>query len=176
SNKEMLLSDTVGFIQKLPTTLIAAFRATLEEILEANLILHVVDSAHPNAMQQIETVEDTLAEIETPMLPQILVLNKRDLWQSESREADFASLGYDHIVPVSATTGIGLDHLLEVIGQVLIEAMVPLDMMVPYRHGDLISQMHRQGIIEHETHTAEGVRLQGHAPLRLIERLQRRIK
>ena len=74
----MLLTDTVGFIQKLPTTLIAAFRATLEEVIEADLLLHVVDVSHPNAAQHIEAVEDTLAEIDASSMPRILVLNKTD--------------------------------------------------------------------------------------------------
>src|SRR5690606_14963759 len=72
SNREILISDTVGFIQKLPTTLVAAFRATLEEILEADLILHIVDTSHPSVLAHIETVEDTLAEIEASDVPRIL--------------------------------------------------------------------------------------------------------
>src|SRR5690606_21020024 len=79
SGRQVLLTDTVGFIQKLPTTLIAAFRATLEEVAAANVIVHVVDASHPNVLQQIEAVEDTLAEIELPPVPRVLVWNKMDL-------------------------------------------------------------------------------------------------
>jgi len=169
SNKEVLFSDTVGFIQKLPTTLVAAFRATLEEIVEADLILHIVDSAHPHALPHIETVEDTLAEIETPRLPMILVLNKCDLWESPEDAAHFEDLGYDHIVSISARTGEGLDNLLETVSAVLAESMTPIDLLLPYKFGDLVSMLHRQGVIEEETHNAEGVHLKGVAPLRLVE-------
>ncbi|MFW5709518.1 MAG: GTPase HflX, partial [Chloroflexota bacterium] len=80
SGRQVLLTDTVGFIQKLPTTLIAAFRATLEEITEADLLLHIVDISHPNVCQHIESVEDTLAEIDVPAVPRVLVWNKMDKW------------------------------------------------------------------------------------------------
>ncbi|MDQ7034238.1 MAG: GTPase HflX [Anaerolineae bacterium] len=88
SSREVLISDTVGFIQKLPTTLIAAFRATLEEIVEADLILHIVDVSHPSVLSHIETVEDTLAEIDVIDVPRILVWNKMDNWDDASSSAD----------------------------------------------------------------------------------------
>jgi GTP-binding protein HflX len=169
SGKEALLTDTVGFIQKLPTTLVPAFRATLEEITESDIIIHVVDSAHPHALQHIETVEDTLAEIETPRIPTILVLNKIDLWTSPDEEARFTDLPYDHIVKISARKGTGINDLLLMLEAAMRQTMVVVDMLLPYRDGDLISALHSQGIVESETHTAEGVQMLAYAPPALAE-------
>jgi GTP-binding protein HflX len=171
AGKEVLLSDTVGFIQKLPTTLVAAFRATLEEISESDMILLVVDSHHPHALQHIETVEDTLAEIEVPHLPIILVLNKSDLSESGDIESRFRDLAYDHIVPISARTGQGIETLLNTIESVLQQSMIPIEVLLPYRMGELIALIHRQGVVESETHTNEGVILKGHVPPQIAARL-----
>ncbi len=173
SSKEVLISDTVGFIQKLPTTLIAAFRATLEEVLEADVLLHVVDSAHPNALAQIETVEDTLAEIDMPRVPRILVLNKKDLWADDSHAAPFQDLGYDEVVAISARRKMGLTPLLETIEKVIQRSMVTIEFLIPYHAGDLIALAHRQGIIRKETHTEKGVILEGEVPPALAARLAR---
>ena len=88
--REVLFTDTVGFIQKLPTQIVAAFRATLEEIGDADILLHVVDVTHPNAAEQIEAVEDTLAELEVDHLPLVIALNKAD--QLIDREATVRDL------------------------------------------------------------------------------------
>src|SRR5258707_13420882 len=110
--KIALFSDTVGFIQKLPTTLIAAFRATLEEVLEADILIHVVDVSHPNAEAQIETVEDTLAEIEMPRVPRILALNKIDRLEGKLTSSYLERTDYSAVIPISAAKGTRLDHLL----------------------------------------------------------------
>ncbi len=171
TNKEILMTDTVGFIQKLPTTLVAAFRATLEEVNMADIILLVVDSAHPLALQHIEAVEDTLAEIDVPRLPHILVLNKCDLWDNPHEAQRFQDLGYDHIVTVSAHTGEGLGDLLQTISDVLLESMVAFDAHFTFAQGDIVSQIHRQGIVEEEQYDAEGVQLRGHMPTALADYL-----
>lgn len=173
SSKEVLISDTVGFIQKLPTTLVAAFRATLEEVLEADVLLHVVDSAHPNSLAHIETVEDTLAEIDMPDVPRILVLNKKDLWENETQADKFKHLEYDEVVPISARRKIGLPQLLETIEKVIQRSLVSIDMLIPYNAGDLIALAHRQGVIKKETHTEKGVILEGDVPPALAARLAR---
>jgi len=174
--KSVLLSDTVGFIQKLPTTLIAAFRATLEEVIEADIILHVVDVAHPNVRQQIETVEDTLAEIELPRLPRILALNKVDLLHGEPippLSDDPTRLdNYLAVVPLSARSGRGLDQLMVEIENVLREAMVPIDVTLPYKRGDVISVIHQQGVVDLEEHQGDGVHLKAHVPPRLAALLR----
>lgn len=173
SGKEVLFSDTVGFIQKLPTTLVAAFRATLEEILEADVVLHVVDSAHPNALEQIETVEDTLASIDMPRIPHILVLNKKDQWPDGGQPEKFQALDYEYKVAISARKGEGLDALLEMIESVLQKSLVLVDVLLPYQDGDLVALMHQRGIVEEEEHTPQGVRLKGYVSPSLADRLSR---
>src|SRR5690606_33402733 len=129
------------FIQKLPTTLVAAFRATLEEVAEADLLLHMVDVTHPNAAEQAQAVEDTLAELEVAELPVIVALNKVDLLSDGEREAVHQRLGelYEDGVPISALTGHGLEELLSRIGEELYSALVPIKVVIPFRHGQLIS-------------------------------------
>ncbi|PJF44482.1 MAG: GTPase HflX [Phototrophicales bacterium] len=159
SGREVLLSDTVGFIQKLPTTLIAAFRATLEGITEADMLLHIVDASHPNVWQQVETVEDTLAQIDVPNIPRILVRNKCDLpiRGPLTPPPEFNPSEYDAIVDISAKTGQGIPELLELISESLKKNMVKMTVNVPYQNGDVISFLHNRAIIDEETHTGSGV-------------------
>ncbi len=100
------LSDTVGFIQQLPVTLVAAFRATLEEVVEADLLLHVVDISDPHAWDQIDVVEDTLAGLDATRIPKILILNKIDRGE-QALPPSLHDLGYRAIVRTSATKGRG---------------------------------------------------------------------
>ncbi|MHB8629618.1 MAG: GTPase HflX [Aggregatilineales bacterium] len=168
--KAVLVSDTVGFIQKLPTTLIAAFRATLEEVRDADMIIHVVDLAHPNAHQQIEAVEDTLAELDVPRIPRLLALNKFDLWQTlgnDRVETTEWAQGYDAVVPLSARDGSGIPELLAEIERVLIDQMIEVQALIPYSRGDMLAQVHELGVIDAETSTATGTRVQAHVPPRL---------
>lgn len=117
NRQEVLITDTVGFIQKLPTTVIAAFRATLEELAEAALLLHVVDITHHNAIEQSIAVEETLAELGLAQKPRITVLNKVDLFASSEEDiSDFVSAmeaSGQEAVLISAAKGWGLDRLLE---------------------------------------------------------------
>ena len=129
SGRDMLLTDTVGFIQKIPPTVVAAFRATLEEIEEASVILHVVDAARANAPEQVRVVEGILGELETGAIPRIMVLNKVDLLENGSAASiDLPSLGVSEETAVltSATARSGLDHLLERIDTLLSEREQPL--------------------------------------------------
>lgn len=152
---EALLSDTVGFIQKLPTTLIAAFRATLEEVIEADLLLHVVDISHKNAEQHIEAVEDTLAEIEAAHIPRILVLNKIDRLGGDA--ADFTLVdSYEAIVKISAQEKSGLDDLLELIRVVLERHKTALEVVIPYQAGQVYSELYDKGYIEAEQANESG--------------------
>jgi|CXWL01.1.fsa_nt_gi GTP-binding protein HflX len=164
-----LFTDTVGFIQKLPTTLVAAFQATLEEIAEADILLHVVDITHPNALEQAEAVEQTLAELEVSDIPIVTALNKID------RLPDFDShdnllAAYPHTVGISATKRFGLGALLERIQQVLYESLTPIDVRVPYKDGQLISIVHEHGIVEKIEHEEKAVHIQGRVPARLASR------
>ena len=152
---EMLLTDTVGFIQKLPTTLIAAFRATLEEVAEADLLLHVVDINHDSALRQIDAVEDTLAEIDASAMPRILVLNKID--QVEVA-LDYLPLvdGYEGVVSVSAKQRDGLDNLLAAIRDVLRRRETTLQVLLPYSAGKEYSSLYDKGYVQGETSVADG--------------------
>ena len=162
-----LFTDTVGFIQKLPTELVAAFRATLEEIAEADLLLHLVDITHPNARAQAEVVEQTLAEIEADHVPVITVLNKIDRLEDPEKARQTLKM-FPTSVAISALTGEGIDDLLDLIGKELYEHYTPITVRLPYQEGSLISQFHESGQVEREEHTRGGVVLQGRIPGRLI--------
>ncbi len=167
----VLLTDTVGFIQKLPVSLVAAFRATLEETTEADLLLHVVDVSHPRARDHIEVVEDTLAELDATRISKLLVLNKIDRGDN-AEQIDWQALGYRDMLKVSATERIGLDHLKEAIGWQISERLVPLSLLIPYQHGDLLAAIHNQGIVDAEEHTAEGVHVSARVPPHLAGQLK----
>ena len=161
--REVLLTDTVGFIQKLPTTLIAAFRATLEEVVEADLLLHVVDVSHPNAGQHIEAVEDTLAEIDASSMPRILVLNKTDRIKGALPTFDLIDT-YVGMVAISAQEGEGLDELLETMRAALSAQMTSLEVVIPYQTGQVYSDLYDKGYIESERTGSEGWRLRLRLP------------
>ncbi len=107
-----LLTDTVGFIQKLPTTLVAAFRATLEELEEAQVLLHVVDISHPNAPEHVEVVEGILRDLDLGDNPRVLALNKADLLDPGVRGSFLTRVGGSQAVLTSVATGLGMDELL----------------------------------------------------------------
>ncbi len=170
SGRYVVMTDTVGFIQKLPTSLIAAFRATLEEILEADLLLHVVDTSHPNVLEQIETVEDTLAEIDIPSIPQILVWNKMDRWVDTPLPQRINGEKYAAEVSISAYADIGIDQLLETIEMVLVAHLRKVKLLIPYQRGDLVSHLFETANIEHQEHTEAGVLLTVQLPTALQDR------
>lgn len=169
--REVLITDTVGFIQKLPTALVAAFRATLEEITEADLLLHVVDITHGNAEQQAATVMKVLEELDATEQPVITALNKVDeLSEPETVRAQIADL--PNSVAISALTGWGLDHLLSRIEKVLTEELVDVRLLLPYQRGDLLSLLHQRGVVQEEEHTASGTRVVGKVPAGLLSRFR----
>ncbi len=173
SGRKVLLSDTVGFIQKLPTTLIAAFRATLEEVVEANILLHVVDVSHPNVLEHIDTVEDTLAAIDMPNVKRILVWNKADLWDKSYPPALQPEVAqhYDGSALVSARKETGMDDLLETIEQVLAASMYRVRLLVPYSAGDVVSMLYDLTTVESQDHTPDGVCMTVQVPVALYERV-----
>jgi GTP-binding protein HflX len=164
---QVLFTDTVGFIQKLPTTLVAAFRATLEEISEADLLLHVVDVSHPNAMNQAEAVHETLGEIGADHLPVITALNKIDRL-ADPKAARLAVQNYPQAVAISASTGDGIADLLEMVRVTLFESLTPVLVRLPYQQGQLISLFHEFGQVERIEHGRKGVLIQGRIPGRLL--------
>ena len=160
-NQEVLLTDTVGFIQKLPTRLIAAFRATLEEVTDADLLLEVVDISHENAIEQSETVNDILQELGVNEKPRVTALNKSDLLD-DAAEID-TSL-YANAVTVSALRESGLDTLRGKIAQVLADRMEKVEVTIPYTKGELVELFHRRGHVEQEEHQPQGTYLAGRIP------------
>lgn len=162
-----LFTDTVGFIQKLPTTLVAAFRATLEEIAEADLLLHVVDISHPNALAQFQAVEQTLNEIGAGHIPVLTALNKIDrLKDPQAAQAILAD--YPQAVAISALKGIGIPELMSRIAQELYETYTPIQLWLPYQEGQLLSLFHESGQVERIEHGRGGVWIAGRIPGRLV--------
>jgi GTPase len=167
SGREILITDTVGFIQKLPTTLIAAFRATLEEIAEADLLLHVVDITDGHVLANFEAVEDTLAELDVPSVPKILVWNKIDAQPEESLSIelpikDFQE--YGDTVRVSAQHKLGLDTLLNSIEKTLALQLKQVKLLIPYEKGDLVAQLYQLAQVKSQEHTENGVLLEVELP------------
>lgn len=158
-----LFTDTVGFIQKLPTTLVAAFRATLEEIADADLLLHVVDVTHPNAAAQAKAVYETLQVIEADHIPMITALNKIDRL-NDVDSAHQVLEAFPNSFAISALNGEGIPQLLEVIRQRLFAAYTPVTVKIPYTEGRLIALFHEHGRVEREEHDRQGVLIQGHLP------------
>jgi GTP-binding protein HflX len=164
-----LVTDTVGFIQKLPTQLVAAFQATLEEIAEADLLIHVVDITHPNAKTQAHSVEETLKAIHADHIPTIIALNKVDGLPDPTLAAEIVA-EFPNAVAISALTGSGFDDLKEMIESELFENYTQISVEIPYTEGQLISLFHEQGQVEHIEHTRKGVFIQGMIPGRLLAR------
>ncbi|HHX65455.1 MAG TPA: GTPase HflX [Chloroflexi bacterium] len=175
--KEVLFTDTVGFIQKLPTQLVAAFRATLEEVQEADMLLHVVDASDHNVLEKVDAVEDVLDEIGAGDKPVVLALNKIDLIDPETELQSGAGplamkrepltelqARYDHVIMVSAEQGVGIDDLLGEIEVMLAEQMVEIDAVLPYNAGDVLDLWHTQGVIEVEEYDEAGVHIRGRLP------------
>jgi GTP-binding protein HflX len=165
---QALCTDTVGFIQKLPTTLVEAFHATLEEIIEADLLLHVVDISHPNALNQYESVVNTLDGLGAHHIPVVTALNKVDLL----RDPDAAKAAAGHFsskaVTISGLKGIGISDLLRIIQEELYETYTPIRVKLPYQQGALISLFHEAGQVELIEHGRGGVIMQGRIPGRLV--------
>ena len=162
--QELLLTDTVGFIQRLPTTLIAAFRATLEEVAEADLLVHVVDASHPNMQHQILAVEEVLEEIGAIGLPMVLALNKSDCLSANLPLQLEGIAGTLPRVSVSALDGTGIEALLSCISETLMEQFDALDVIIPYDRGDLVAQFHQFGKINLEEYKETGTHLRGYMP------------
>lgn len=169
--REVLVTDTVGFIQKLPTTLVAAFRATLEEIADADIILHVVDITHKNVEQQAATVLRVLGELNAADQPIITALNKIDQLPA-AVPGGAVGEGLANAVSISALTGQGLPDLLARIEQMLDEALVSVRLLLPYQRGDLLGLIHQRGVVSRESHDQAGTRVSGKVPASLLARFE----
>jgi len=178
SRRHALLSDTVGFIRSLPTTLVQAFRATLEEVTEATLILHVVDISSPHAVPQTGHVLKVLAEIGAAAIPQLLVLNKVDRLAEADVEAARRRLLGDsetvatRAVAVSALTGYGIDSLLAATDEVLLfDPVVRARLRFPLSEGARISQVHELGRVLETRYAADSCEMDAEIPESLRRRL-----
>ena len=150
-NRKILLTDTVGFIKRLPHHLFASFRSTLEDAVDANLLLHVVDVSHAHYESHIETVNQVLQDLELENHPALLVYNKIDQAEQGAETVIDNCRDEDDVVAVSAMQGIGLDELRRHIFQLCLESAVTLDLQIPQREGRLLAQLHEQGEVL-ETH------------------------
>ena len=166
-----VISDTVGFIQSLPPQLIASFRATLEELEAADLLLHVVDASHPLAAEQGASVDKVLAELGLADKPTLLVLNKCDLRPA----VDLADFGVaeEEAVVVSAQIGSGLRALRARVARRLGMAVREVEVELPFSEGRLVALFRREGFLIREEHRSRGTRLHGHLPERLIPTFRR---
>lgn len=167
--REVLFTDTVGFIHKLPTMLVAAFRATLEEISEADLLIHVVDITSPAVLGQCRAVAKVLKEVGADHIPIITALNKIDKLESPAAVQEMLKQ-FPNSVGISALTGEGVDRLLELVDRTLTQQMIDVVVRIPFSAGELVSLFHRFGSIEKEEHTPEGVEIVGQLPVDLAGR------
>ncbi|MDO5033911.1 MAG: GTPase HflX [Actinomycetaceae bacterium] len=159
-NRVYTLVDTVGFVRNLPTQLVEAFRSTLEEVAGADLILHVVDAAHPDPLGQVQAVNEVLAEIEGALdIPQLIALNKADLASPEQVALLRSKLA--NSVAVSALTGAGFDELERVIAEQLPRPNVSVDVVIPYSDGDIVARIHETGEIDLEEYLPTGTHIVG---------------
>lgn len=163
----VLFTDTVGFIQKLPTELVAAFRATLEEISEADVLLHVVDITHVNVSAHVKAVQETLVEIGAGEIPMITAFNKIDKLK-DPIGAIGALDEFSNTYPISALTGQGLEDLLAGIEEELFESYIGIDVLIPFERGHLLSLFHESGQVQEVTNSEEGTRVKGLIPRRLL--------
>jgi GTP-binding protein HflX len=168
--RESLLTDTVGFIRKLPHDLVAAFRATLEGVEEASLIVHVVDSSHPHASELVSTVDSVLESLNVGSTPRLVAWNKIDLLADHLLPAVPTQSHVDSIA-ISAKTGENLDALLARIEKMLGEALVRLRVVIPYDRYDLLGLLYEQATVEEREDAAQGMRLLVSVPQAMVDRL-----
>lgn len=158
----ILLSDTVGFVERLPHQLVEAFGATLSETANADLLIHVVDASHPGAERQMAAVREVLQDIGASAVPELVAFNKADA----ASEADLGRL--EHLFPqgtaVSARYGTGLDGLRELIVSYLARGSSLLELLVPYRNGQVLARLRRDGEVLKEDHLEEGTRVSVRLP------------
>jgi len=169
-----VLTDTVGFVRHLPTQLVEAFRSTLEEVVDADLLVHVVDGADLNPLAQInavrQVVNEVIADRDDKPAPELLVVNKVDaaggLALAQLRRA------LPDAVFVSARTGDGLDRLQQRMAELITPTDTMVDVTIPYDRGDLVNKMHADGRVDATEHTADGTRIKARVPIPLAASLR----
>lgn len=156
--REFTLTDTVGFVRQLPHELIDAFRSTLEEVADADLLLHVVDGSHPDPEGQISAVRAVLADVEAADVKEIIVVNKSDI--ADPDVVDRLLRHEKHAIAVSAHTGAGIAELIELVAGELPRPGVRVAVLIPYDRGDLLSRIHETGELLDSEHTEHGTRVE----------------
>ena len=168
------MTDTVGFIRKLPAKLVASFRTTLSEVAEADILLHVVDINNPQFEEQMQVVDETLAELNASDKPTIIVFNKIDLLHDEERQAlQGLKLRYPHTAFISAGRGIGINALKEEIEKVITEGSFEITVEIPLAHYEIASCLHELGEVRDRIFTDTHVRLTLRVHARNRERVER---
>jgi len=164
----VLLSDTVGFVSNLPHQLVESFKSTLEEVGEADLLLHVVDGSTPYAERQIDAVHAVLAEIGARDVPELVLVNKTDIAPKDTVN----ELLVDHpgAVAVSAATGDGVAAMLSVLSERLRALATVVELVVPYDRGDVVASLHREGEVLVEVHGDHATRVQARVPHQYLAR------
>ncbi len=160
--QQVLLSDTVGFVRRLPHQLVESFRSTLAETREADLLLHVVDASDPHAETEIAAVRDVLGEIGAGDVEELLVLNKIDV--AEPPLLNRLRLLHPDAMPISAVTGEGVEALLEAVVKLLSTRTTEVEFVVPYERGDIVAAMHRRGEVLATEHESTGTRVRARLP------------
>ena len=169
SKQEILLTDTVGFIRKLPHHLIEAFKSTLEEAKYADIILHVVDASNPQLDEQMHIVYETLQQLEVVNKPIITAFNKQDKADGEMIIRDFKA---DYIVKISAKTGEGLSGLLETIEEVLRQQKVLVERIYSYAEAGKIQLIRKYGELLTEEYREEGIFVKAYVPVEIYGKIQ----
>jgi len=167
TNQNVLLTDTVGFIKKLPHGLVEAFKATLEEVVQADLLLHVVDISHPLAQEQIDAVNDVLLEIGAGEKPVLMIFNKVD--QLSGSIPPVMHDKFPHAVSISAKTGQGIEPLLAEIGTQLRPIREFLDLRIPQSQAAIIARLHAIGQIVESRYSGKNARIKVRIPPHLHE-------
>ena len=170
SGRALTLTDTVGFVRHLPHQLVEAFRSTLEETADADLILHVVDGSDPEPEAQIAAVREVLAEIGASEVPELIVINKSDA--ADPIVVDGLRSREQHCVLVSARTGAGLDELRDALEEALPRRDREVKVVVPYSRGDLVARAHDEGEVLQVGHGADGTELLARVPPALAAELE----
>ncbi len=170
NRREVLFTDTVGFIQKLPTDLVAAFKATLEEVQQADLLLHVLDATRYNGRDQMEAVHETLQDLGALEKPKVLALNKVDQLSPSAVDQLLAEdwSPYLAVVPIAALRKTGLEPLGRAIAQALPGEMVPIEVLLPYSEHARQAEFHAHGNVEAVDYRGDGVLMRGALPRRLV--------
>ena len=163
-------SDTVGFVAKLPHDLVEAFKSTLEEVAQVDMLVHVVDGSAPDAHQQVEAVGTVLRDIGASGRPELLVVNKVDV--SDPGAVDDLLATHDGAVAVSAASGEGIDKLEEVIGARLRMLDPVVELAVPYERGDVVAALHRDGDVLVEVHGDRETRVRARIPASDVNRFR----